>query len=241
MAGLSRFDMYPRDWISGTRELSDRARGAYIDLLCRMYDLGRHLDHDERELCRFLGYRDHRQLRPVLDELITKGKIILDGGKLFNARTMREIEAAQQKIAAGKKGGRPRKSGTSEAPARHQRASSDHFQGASIEENQGDNKNPPSPSPSPSKYIPPTEGAEAPLDPKKAVFDFGKSILPGKSGGQIKRLIDYHHSDLSATMATLRLASGKSDPAEYVGAILKGGREPETDWNAEYRRMGVSL
>ncbi len=48
MPGLFRFDFYPRDWVSGTRELSDRARGVYIDLLCRMYDLGRDLDYDEK-------------------------------------------------------------------------------------------------------------------------------------------------------------------------------------------------
>ena len=64
MAGLSRFDFYPRDWISGTWGLSDRARGVYIDLLARMYDLGRPLDYDPKELCRFLRYRDRRQLNP---------------------------------------------------------------------------------------------------------------------------------------------------------------------------------
>ncbi|CCG40879.1 DUF1376 domain-containing protein [Magnetospirillum molischianum] len=55
MSGLFKFDFYTRDWISGTRELSDRARGVYVDLLVRMYDLGRPLDYDESDLCRFLG------------------------------------------------------------------------------------------------------------------------------------------------------------------------------------------
>jgi hypothetical protein len=41
-------------------------------------------------------------------------------------------------------------------------------------------------------------------------------------------------------METMRLAARKSDPAEYLAAIVHGDRQPETDWDAEYRRMGVS-
>ena len=250
MAGLFRFDFYPRDWISGTRELSDRARGAYIDLLCRMYDLGAPLDNDERELCRFLGYRDHRQLRPVLAELLRKGKLIQVDGKLSNARAMREIGAAADRITTGKKGGRPRNRlapppakaedeiGTRTAPAGDHEASTSRSHEGCIEQNQSPSAYP-SPSPSPSPKIPPTEGAAAPLDPEKPIFDFGKSLLGKSSGGQVKNLIRHHGGDLAATLHTLNIAAGKSDPREYVGAILRGIRQPETDWDAEYRRMGV--
>ena len=40
MTGLFRFDFYPRDWITGTRGLSAKARGVYIDLIATMYDHG---------------------------------------------------------------------------------------------------------------------------------------------------------------------------------------------------------
>ena len=33
MTGLSRFDFYPRDWHLDTRDLSNGAKGVYIDLL----------------------------------------------------------------------------------------------------------------------------------------------------------------------------------------------------------------
>jgi hypothetical protein len=37
-----------------------------------------------------------------------------------------------------------------------------------------------------------------------------------------------------------KAASGlRRRPSEYVGAILRGDRQPETDWDLEYRRMGV--
>jgi Protein of unknown function (DUF1376) len=74
---------------------------------------------------------------------------------------------------------------------------------------------------------------------EKQVFDLGKPMLG--SGGQVKKLILHHGGDLAATKATLELAATKTDPREYVGAILRGDRQPEIDWDAEYRRMGVSL
>ncbi|MCZ6885044.1 MAG: DUF1376 domain-containing protein, partial [Alphaproteobacteria bacterium] len=106
MTGLSRFDFYPRDWISGTRELSAKARGVYIDLLTRMYDLGKRIDYDEKELCRFLSLHDRRQLRPILKELFDKDKIIAtDDGKLTNGRFEKELEAANRHIEYSRKGG----------------------------------------------------------------------------------------------------------------------------------------
>lgn len=97
---------------------------------------------------------------------------------------------------------------------------------------------------SPFEQVPPSEGADAPalLDLQKPLYDLGKEVLGPKSGGQITNLVRHCAGDVGATMRTLRLAQTKSDPAEYVGAILRGQRRPETtDWDAEYRRMGVSL
>jgi len=49
MPGLSRFDFYPRDWHLDTRDLSNAAKGVYIDLLATMYARGGPLPMDERE------------------------------------------------------------------------------------------------------------------------------------------------------------------------------------------------
>ena len=81
-----------------------------------------------------------------------------------------------------------------------------------------------------------------PPDPKKPLFDLGREIFGKKSGGQVTRLIDAHGGDLGATIETMeRAQQQRSDPAEYLSAIIHGRRRPETDWDAEYRRMGVSL
>lgn len=253
MSGLPRFDFYPRDWISGTRGLSDRARGVYVDLLARMYDLGRPLDFDIRDLCRFLGYRDRRQLDPVLRELITAGKIAVVDGKLTNARALREIAAAHERIAAGKRGGRPRKK-----PAGNDRAGNEiasrsppdadldpiltRSQGVGTEQNQPLTCN--TPSSILHRHIPFTnvKGAEAPQTLEKQVYDLGKRLTG--SGGQVTRLRDHHHGDLTATLGTLRLAETKADPASYIGAILRGHAAARAESVLDetdrlYRALGV--
>lgn len=172
--GLTRFDFYPRDWISGTRTLSDRARGVYVDLLAVMYDRGGAVKDDERWLCRFLGYRDARQLRPVIAELIREGKIEISDGWITNRRATQEIQKANERIDAGKKGGRPQDVAdrplTSKAsspleaiPESDQRETSKASEATQqerkapigdgrIARNQRDDQNPPSPSPSPSPF-----------------------------------------------------------------------------------------
>ena len=108
MSGLYRFDFYPRDWLTGTQDLSDRARGLYITLIAAMYDLGKPLSYDERYLRTLGGYGSVRSLRHVLRELLDKGKVRVENGLLVNDRVMSEIAKAQAAIRNGKKGGRPR-------------------------------------------------------------------------------------------------------------------------------------
>ena len=64
MSGLSRFDFYPRDWHLDTRDLSNAAKGVYIDFLASMYARGGPIPADERELCRICGCATARSLRP---------------------------------------------------------------------------------------------------------------------------------------------------------------------------------
>jgi DNA-binding MarR family transcriptional regulator len=91
---------------------------------------------------------------------------------------------------------------------------------------------------------PPTEGAGAPSpSPEKRIYDLGKEVLGEKAGGQVRKLIRHHCGDLDATERTLRLAAGKSNPRQYVGAVLRGETRTD-DVLAEterlYRHLGVS-
>jgi hypothetical protein len=62
----------------------------------------------------------------------------------------------------------------------------------------------------------------------------------------VTNLIKHHSGDLAATMQTLEFAAGKSNPREWVGAILNGERRASTEaviaeTDALYRRLGVLL
>src|SRR4051812_37947286 len=105
MTGLSRFDFYPRDWHLDTRDLSNAAKGVYIDLLASMYARGAPLPNDERELCRLCGCATARSLRPLLGELLDKGKLRLVDGHLINGRAMEEIAKAEHRRAIASSGG----------------------------------------------------------------------------------------------------------------------------------------
>lgn len=109
MPGLSRFDFYPRDWHLDTRDLTQAAKGIYIDLLSAMYARGGPLPNDQRELCRITGCATVRSLRPLLEELIAKEKIRLVDGTLVNNRAMKELAAADIKMARASAGGKAKK------------------------------------------------------------------------------------------------------------------------------------
>lgn len=84
----------------------------------------------------------------------------------------------------------------------------------------------------------------APIDRKKQLYDFGRSVLGANSGGQVTNLVKHHGNDLDAVDRTLRLASTKSDPREYVGAILRGNTDARhedvvSQIDDAYRRWGV--
>jgi uncharacterized protein YdaU (DUF1376 family) len=242
MAGLSRFDFYPRDWHLDTRDLSNAAKGVYVDLLASMYARGGPLPADESELCRLCGCATVRSLRPLLSELLAKGKLKLVAGELINGRAMEEIAKADRQKAVASKGGKA-KAQTVRAEYSSNTTGTQAETRPDIEENQRDNLCPPSPSPSivlPLSSKEAADAAPAPskVDPQKPVYELGKRLLG--SGGQVTNLIRHHGGDLAATMYTLQLAEGKAEPREYIGAILRGDRPPETDWDAEYRRMGVS-
>jgi uncharacterized protein YdaU (DUF1376 family) len=240
MAGLSRFDFYPRDWHLDTRDLSNAAKGVYIDLLSSIYARGGPLPFDERELCRLCGCATVRSLRPLLDELMDKGKLRVVDGCLTNGRAMEEIAKAERRQAIASEGGKA-KSETVRPEYELNSARTHPETQPDIVRNQRGNVCSPSPSPSVGRNLL-TEGADAPaLDPKKSLYDLGRKLLGRQSGGPTTMLLQHCGGDIEAAHQTLQLAAAKSDPKEYIFAILRGTRQRETDWDAEYRRMGVSL
>lgn len=115
MTGLSWFAFYPRDWAADTRELSDRAKGCYIDLLGAMYTHGGPLPFNEQDLTAICGYRNVRSFRLTFGELVRKEKLHLVDGFVVNNRAMEEIDKAKDRSEGSAKGGRARKSARNRA------------------------------------------------------------------------------------------------------------------------------
>ena len=79
----------------------------------------------------------------------------------------------------------------------------------------------------------PLRGAEAP-SVEKQVFDLGKSVLGKKSGGLITRLRKCLDDDGRA-LALLNEAKDKSDPTEWIAAVIRNNGSAGED--AAYRGM----
>ena len=108
MTGLFKFDFYIKDWIDGTRNLSNSAKGAYINIISAMYGRGGPFPYNETDLCRLTGCATVRSLRPLIHELIKNGKLKIVDGHLVNDRVQLEIPKIENRIARSSKGGQAR-------------------------------------------------------------------------------------------------------------------------------------
>lgn len=150
MAGLPRFDFYPRDWLADTRGLSHAAKGCYIDLLAVIYNQGEPIAYDEDYLCQLLGFKQARSMRKVVSELFETGKLVIIDNKIVNNRAQEEIEKANFAIENGRKGGKKSRKNTKKTSKNPQK--NENLSKVSEGENkkkQTLNNNTPSPPPSP--------------------------------------------------------------------------------------------
>ncbi len=228
MTGLSRFDFYPRDWLSGTRGLSGDAKGLYIDLLAAMYDTGGTLPHDEQYLRKLGGYCQARVLRRVLQELVDCGKIKIVDGYLVNDRTQRELATAESRIATARAGGEAKAAKAAETP--NDKSSTKKpdkkdllspNQGTSFVEKQP--LNPCLPSPSPSKKKEPSKKKGV----KNAFWALASEITTksGRPEKQVRpvmgRLLNLHDGNFAEAAVVLETCLGKNDPFTYMTEIIK--------------------
>ena len=245
MTGLSRFDFYPRDWFLDTRNLSNAAKGIYVDLLSAMYARGKPLPYNEHELCSLCGCKTVRSLRPLLRELIEKEKIHVIDGFLVNNRTMEEIAAANRKIEGGRKGGKARSRGIHGEYTPNTAGTHAETDGSSVE-NQGLNPKLPSPSPSPSSLSKKKEGAGAPVgskekergngpdqDPVKALFDLGVSLLTGAGvrERQARSLVGKWRGKIGdEALAGILMRAGRvTEPVAYIEKAIQNKLQPRCE------------
>lgn len=84
------YKRYPSDWLAGVMVLSAEQRGVYDTIIDLLYDRGRPIKDDPKELARICGCSSPRHFRTVRDRLVELGKIARVDGTITNARFERE-------------------------------------------------------------------------------------------------------------------------------------------------------
>lgn len=69
--------------------------------------------------------------------------------------------------------------------------------------------------------------APAALDPEAELFRRGREVLGKQAGGLISRLLTAKQKNIALARAAIEQASTKSDPREYIGAVLRGPQQQQ--------------
>lgn len=95
MNGLPYYKAYPRDFIEGTVGMSFELKGAYRLVLDLIYMQGGNLPDDERYISGLLGCTI-RKWKSLRSELVSRGKIQVNGEFLTNERAVSELETLRK-------------------------------------------------------------------------------------------------------------------------------------------------
>jgi uncharacterized protein YdaU (DUF1376 family) len=208
---MNFYKRYPGDYARDTGHLSLTEHGAYTLLLDRYYSTG-DLPSDLNEiyiLCRAISKQDRQAVHKVLNQFFPDGK---------NHRADVEIEAWQTQAEHnranahyGRLGGRPKKPrvGSDENPERV----------SEITQGGGQTK------PLSRSQIPEEESksgvAASPADPRKQLFELGRTILGADSGSLISRAIKQTDETTVGAILGEMAVKTKADPRAYFIAATK--------------------
>lgn len=209
--------LYVADYLADTSHLRTIEHGAYLLLICHYWRTGG-LPTDDAALARIarMTGAEWRKVRPAIATLFQ------DGWK--HKRIEFELSEAARISAAGRTGGL--------ASAEKRRAKSDS--GANDRSTVVENRtNDPatngqalhSQSQSQKKDAAPV-GAQPKTD-EADLFDRGRKVLGKDAGGMIAKVLKAKGGNVSLARAAIETAATKSNPREYVGAIIRGGDPPD--------------
>jgi Protein of unknown function (DUF1376) len=187
----------PSAALAGMIGLTVEERGAYYTLIDLLYARAPHNDVTDILVIKALGIRP-QTWRRLKGSLILKGKVHETDGKLTANRVQTEVLSAGLIITQRSVWNTRRKE--------KQRLSS--IGGVDTTTTTSTSRK--------------EHGANAPRDPEKAaLYDRGKQILGPSAGGQVTRLLNLKGS-VPGARAILEMAATAGNPAEYVGAVLRG-------------------
>lgn len=217
----------PVKFIDGTMMLSLEEKGAYSICIDLMHIHGGSIPDDERWLSGVCGC-SVRKWKAIRARLISLGKLTAKDDRLTNFRATPEAEnyaKLRRDLAEhGARGGRQRAENATKSKEINGVPQAEAS--SRIEESRIDTV---------SKDTDAAASASKAVDPKKLVYDEGKSLLKaygianGTAGGLITKWLKSHDPPelISAFMEARR--AERHDIVEYVVGVLKNGKANETE------------
>lgn len=216
--------LYIADYLADTSHLSTLEHGAYLLLIMAYWRRGG-LPDDDIKLARITGLSvdDWFNVRSTVVQMFHDGW----KHKRIDEELQRAEEKSKQASEAGKRSAEARKRASVERPLNvrcnetptESQLSQPQPQ---LEEKQEKNSVPNGTAEQaqrdePKKIV--RLVAKDP-DPDRSLFDRGKELLGKSSGGQIAKLKALYGGDVAEARKSLEAAAQKSNPAEYIAAII---------------------
>lgn len=215
-AHLPYIKWYPTDWRADPRlrMCSLSARGLWIELIGYMHE-GEPYGHltingtspSIEDVSALVG-RPLGEVRKAWAELEQRQVFSREGSAIYSRRMVRDKAKADKDRLNGKGGGNPK---------------------LLSEVNVG--VNPPDKAQIPEARDQKEDAAPAAPDPEVELFQRGRQVLGKRAGGLISKLLAAKQKNIALARAAIEQASTKSDPREYIGAIIRGQQKAsEPQW-----------
>lgn len=206
--------MFWAEFIADTQHLNAAESGAYLLLIGHYWSTQRPPPDDDRQLARIARMKpaEWRRARATVQAFFQ------DGWK--HKRVEFELTEAARISAAGRAGGK------ASGEARRQRPSDDR---STIGERPLNDRTNDSATKREALqlHLQSKKDAAPQPDPERELFERGKSVLGTTAGGLIKNLLKAKGGNIALARAAIETASTKSNPREYVSAIIAGVNAPQ--------------
>lgn len=206
------------DFLGGVRGMTAAEIGVYAMLLNEMYERGTALSQSHAVLARLCGI-PVPGFKRTLDMLIAAGKIIVLDAGLWNARVEKSFTTRKIQRDANSWAGRQSGKKRNENNGGDERAFSERSTGAEPSSEVHKEKS----------SVAKATGAEAPIDPVKAMFDGGVALL-GAAGireSSARQIIGKWRKSHGAEAIIVALGraqrEGAIDPVGFIEGVLKSG------------------
>lgn len=205
---------YPTDWRADPklRMCSLAARGLWIELIGYMHE-GEPYGHLTingispvmDDIAALVG-RPLAEVRKAMGELEQRQVYSVDEQqRMFSRRMVRDKAKAEKDRENGKGGGNPGLKGKDKGGV----------------------------NPQDKAHIPEARKKDAAdaADPEVDLFRRGREVLGKDAGGLIAKLLSSKNKNIALARSAIEQASTKSDPREYIGAVIRGKKNAdETQW-----------